>query len=97
MSEAAGRQAGEVLATEEIRSHFPALERVHNGERVAYFDGPGGTQVPRRVVEAMSLLGRKNLRRRLSRRFAHCASSTESDQPIPIETISTRCRVRNCT
>ena len=39
---------------EEIRSHFPALKRVHEGQRVAYFDGPGGTQVPRAVVEAMA-------------------------------------------
>jgi cysteine desulfurase family protein (TIGR01976 family) len=39
---------------QEIRSHFPALGRVHEGHRVAYFDGPGGTQVPRAVVEAMS-------------------------------------------
>lgn len=37
-----------------IRAHFPALERVHAGQPVAYFDGPGGTQVPRVVVEAMS-------------------------------------------
>ena len=37
-----------------VRPQFPALERVHNGQPVAYFDGPGGTQVPRRVVEAMS-------------------------------------------
>lgn len=37
-----------------IRSHFPALERVHNGVPVAYFDGPGGTQVPRAVPEAMT-------------------------------------------
>jgi cysteine desulfurase family protein (TIGR01976 family) len=44
----------DVLSTEEIRSHFPALEREHEGRRVAYFDGPGGTQVPRRVVEAVS-------------------------------------------
>ena len=36
-----------------IRSHFPALERLHNGRSVAYFDGPGGTQVPREVAEAM--------------------------------------------
>ena len=43
-----------VAAVEEIRAHFPALERVHNGFPVAYFDGPGGTQVPRMVVEAMS-------------------------------------------
>lgn len=38
----------------DIRSHFPALARTHNGEPVAYFDAPGGTQVPRGVVEAMS-------------------------------------------
>jgi cysteine desulfurase family protein (TIGR01976 family) len=31
---------------DEIRAQFPALERVHGGHRVAYFDGPGGTQVP---------------------------------------------------
>ena len=41
-------------STAEIRSHFPALERRHDGQPVAYFDGPGGTQVPRRVVEAMT-------------------------------------------
>ena len=43
-----------VASVEEIRKHFPALERTHNGNAVAYFDGPGGTQVPRGVVEAMS-------------------------------------------
>jgi cysteine desulfurase family protein (TIGR01976 family) len=37
-----------------IRKQFPALERVHNGYPVAYFDGPGGTQVPRSVVESMA-------------------------------------------
>ena len=37
-----------------IRSHFPALERRHAGLPVAYFDGPGGTQVPRAVVDAIS-------------------------------------------
>ncbi len=43
------------LATvEEIRRYFPALQRRHNGYEVAYFDGPGGTQVPRPVVEAMN-------------------------------------------
>jgi len=43
-----------VSSESEIRSHFPALERVHSGYPVAYFDGPGGTQVPRPVVEAMA-------------------------------------------
>lgn len=36
------------------RPHFPALKRTHNGRPVAYFDGPGGTQVPRMVVDAMT-------------------------------------------
>jgi cysteine desulfurase family protein (TIGR01976 family) len=44
----------EVLPVAEIRKQFPALERVHNGYPVAYFDGPGGTQVPRYVVEQMN-------------------------------------------
>ena len=43
-----------VAPVEEIRRHFPALERRQGGRPVAYFDGPGGTQVPRAVVEAMS-------------------------------------------
>ena len=42
-----------VATVEEIRSHFPALERIHNGFPVAYFDGPGGTQVPHEVGNAM--------------------------------------------
>jgi cysteine desulfurase family protein (TIGR01976 family) len=42
-----------VAGVDKIRSHFPALERRHRGQSVAYFDGPGGTQVPRNVVEAM--------------------------------------------
>src|SRR5437667_7512036 len=43
-----------MMSTEEIRRCFPALARSHNGYPVAYFDGPGGTQVPRTVVEAMN-------------------------------------------
>ncbi len=43
-----------VASVDEIRSHFPALRRIHNGHPVAYFDGPGGTQVPTAVVEAMN-------------------------------------------
>lgn len=39
---------------EHVRSQFPALERVYKGYPVAYFDGPGGTQVPRVVAEAMN-------------------------------------------
>lgn len=43
-----------VAPVEEVRGFFPALHRVHNGLPVAYFDGPGGTQVPQQVVEAMN-------------------------------------------
>ncbi|HET7506563.1 MAG TPA: cysteine desulfurase-like protein [Kofleriaceae bacterium] len=37
-----------------LRAQFPALDRLHNGTPVAYFDGPGGTQVPRGVATAMT-------------------------------------------
>ncbi len=37
-----------------IRAHFPALRRMHGTETVAYFDGPGGTQVPTVVTEAVT-------------------------------------------
>jgi cysteine desulfurase family protein (TIGR01976 family) len=40
--------------TADVRRDFPALARTHDGSPVAYFDGPGGTQVPRQVVEAMN-------------------------------------------
>jgi cysteine desulfurase family protein (TIGR01976 family) len=38
---------------ESVRTQFPALRRVHHGHPVAYFDGPGGTQVPSSVVESI--------------------------------------------
>ena len=37
-----------------LRDAFPALARNHAGHAVAYFDGPGGTQVPRAVAGAMT-------------------------------------------
>ena len=37
-----------------VRERFPALRREVGGRAVAYLDGPGGTQVPRSVIEAMS-------------------------------------------
>ncbi|MHB2034705.1 MAG: cysteine desulfurase-like protein [Gemmatimonadaceae bacterium] len=42
-----------VASVDEIRSHFPALARQYRGHAVAYFDGPGGTQVPQSVVDAV--------------------------------------------
>ena len=46
--------SGAVADVDTIRSHFPALERMHAGSPVAYFDGSGGTQVPRQVVDLMA-------------------------------------------
>ena len=42
------------LDSNAIRAQFPALARTVNGQPAAYLDGPGGTQVPQRVIDAMS-------------------------------------------
>jgi cysteine desulfurase family protein (TIGR01976 family) len=43
-----------VRSVDQIRADFPALHRREGAHPVAYFDGPGGTQVPRAVGEAMT-------------------------------------------
>lgn len=57
------------------RKKFPALARTQDGRPVAYFDGPGGTQVPAAVIEAMTRVleeGVSNLGGDFaSSRFAH--------------------------
>src|ERR1044072_4846984 len=45
--------SADVQSTADIRARFPALGREHEGHPVAYFDGPGGTQVPREVADAV--------------------------------------------
>ncbi|WP_207956850.1 aminotransferase class V-fold PLP-dependent enzyme [Rubrobacter tropicus] len=37
-----------------VRAEFPALSRLHAGRPVVYFDGPGGSQVARPSIEAMT-------------------------------------------
>ena len=49
-----GKPAPRVASVTAIRAHFPALARKHAGKPVAYFDGPGGTQVPRAVADAIT-------------------------------------------
>lgn len=49
-----GRSESESARVARVRGAFPALRRLHDGGPVAYFDSPGGTQVPRPVVEAMA-------------------------------------------
>jgi len=49
-----GLLTDQVQSVEAIRQSFPALARRHAGQPVAYFDGPGGTQVPQRVIDAVA-------------------------------------------
>ena len=42
------------LDLEAIRSQFPALSETDDGVARVYFDNPAGTQVPKRVADAMS-------------------------------------------
>ena len=37
-----------------VRARFPALSVEHGGRPVAFFDGPGGTQVPDTVIDAVA-------------------------------------------
>jgi len=37
-----------------IRSQFPSFAETVNGQPAAYLDGPGGTQVPQRVIDAIT-------------------------------------------
>jgi cysteine desulfurase family protein (TIGR01976 family) len=54
MSTAISQPSAQTLSTEEIRAAFPSLQRRHNDYPVAYFDGAGGTQTPRVVVDAVA-------------------------------------------
>lgn len=49
------------LDLEWIRAQFPALAQTVNNQPAVFFDGPGGTQVPQRVIDAIgSYLARAN-------------------------------------
>src|SRR4026209_2427732 len=74
MSTTSSQIKSEVISVSEIRKQFPALERVHNGYPVAYFDGPGGTQVPRHGGE------------RMSDYLYHHNANTQRDYPTSAET-----------
>jgi len=37
-----------------VRAQFPALSQTVAGQPAVFFDGPGGTQVPQRVIDAIS-------------------------------------------
>jgi cysteine desulfurase family protein (TIGR01976 family) len=42
-----------ILDLDWIRTQFPALQQEMNRHPIAFLDGPGGTQVPKRVVDAI--------------------------------------------
>jgi cysteine desulfurase family protein (TIGR01976 family) len=37
-----------------VRAQFPSLSQIINGQPAGFLDGPGGTQVPQRVIDAIS-------------------------------------------
>ena len=44
-----------MINSSQIRDFFPSIGRVdHNNNQIIYLDGPGGTQVPIQVIEAIS-------------------------------------------
>ncbi len=62
----------------EIRARFPSLERKVAGREAVFFDGPGGSQVPSSVIDAMNdYLLRHNANTGMS-----FATSLETDQVI---------------
>ena len=42
------------LDVDALRAEFPALRRQMDGRAVVFLDGPGGTQVPQRVIDAVA-------------------------------------------
>ena len=66
--------ASPLAALARLRGHFPALARNEGGHPVAYFDGPGGTQVPDTVIAAMS------------DHLAHHNANTHWTYPTSVET-----------
>ena len=46
--------ASAALDLNHVRAQFPSLSQTVNGHPAVFFDGPGGTQVPQRVIDAIS-------------------------------------------
>src|SRR4051794_4408865 len=42
-----------MLSMPSLREQFPALHRLCQGRRPVFLDGPGGTQVPQGVIDAL--------------------------------------------
>ncbi|MGC8488447.1 MAG: cysteine desulfurase-like protein [Clostridia bacterium] len=70
--------AGTVRVGEAIRAEFPSLQREQDGRSVVYLDGPGGSQVPRQVIDAVS----RYYERSNANTHGAFATSVESDAVI---------------
>ncbi len=61
IAEQASASSSTALDLTWIRSQFPALSQTINGNPAVFLDGPGGTQVPQRVIDAIAdYLSRNN-------------------------------------
>src|SRR5688500_20317270 len=58
-----------------VRADFPVFERRVGGRPIAFFDGPGGSQVPRQVADAV----RDYLLMHNANSHGHFATSEETD------------------
>src|SRR5580704_15071317 len=47
-------ETANVLDLDWVRAQFPSLAQTVKGQPATFLDGPGGTQVPQRVIDAMS-------------------------------------------
>lgn len=61
-----------------VRSQFPSLLRVINGQTAAFLDGPGGTQVTHSVIDAIS----HYLKTSNANTHGHYATSDETNEVI---------------
>jgi cysteine desulfurase family protein (TIGR01976 family) len=67
-----------MINTDQIRLLFPSLHRLHNNQPLIYFDGPGGTQVPQSVIDAIS----NYYKRSNSNTHGEFITTNETDQII---------------
>ena len=68
----------DVYPIQGIRSLFPALCRLHNGNKAVYLDGPGGSQVVSTAITAMS----NYMRRGVANTHCKFPSSEETEAII---------------
>src|SRR5438874_3496997 len=74
-----------------VRAQFPALAQTVNGHPAVFLDGPGGTQVPQRVIDAIS-----NYLRRDNANTGGAYSTSRHTDAMIAEARSTMADFLNC-